>query len=137
MRDVDYLRDHAGRRSPAQLARALGRSVKGVQHMRYRYAAAPTLAGEYVTAQQCAHLIGRSPQWVASLCRAGRIPAHRNPGGHWWLISLADLPAIAARYGTVPYAPPLPAPSVRPAPQPPPVTVTLTPERWRWPGRIA
>lgn len=50
---------------------------------------------EYVSANELAKLTGKSRQWIAALCRAGRLPGAVLDGKVWRIDPLAVLPENA------------------------------------------
>ena len=69
-----------------RIARYVQRSPRAVQGLQSRRPGLCHTKLEALTARAYAQEIGVSSQWVATLCRQGRLPARRVPGGRWWMI---------------------------------------------------
>lgn len=98
--DIEFAAERLGQWRPVKIARALGRTEKGLRQMLARRHICATRDAGCITARLLAlEYLPLSPQRVSALCRNGAIPAVRNPGGRWWLINLDCIPDLQARYG--------------------------------------
>lgn len=80
-----------GRYRDATIARKLGRTPKAVRQWRERQRLFPSTQ-EWLTTSQAAELAGVSDRAMRRWARAGRVNAHRLPGGRRWLIDPASVP---------------------------------------------
>jgi hypothetical protein len=98
-RSLRYMADEVARRSGVPCSEGT------IEHAIWNYRAAPTRYGQWLTAHQAATLLGCSPQWVAGLCRQGKLVAHRNPstrhGRGCWLILGKALESYCRRKASV------------------------------------
>ena len=94
---VDFISRYIGRRTVAWIGQHLGLSVRRVYNIVYEEGIGPTCRTDFLTTGHVADILGCSQQWVARLCRSGRMRAWRNPGGSWWLIPVDEVRRWAAR----------------------------------------
>lgn len=81
-------------RTVPAIARALGRSEKGVRRWCERHGHSATTE-LLMTSGRAARIAGVSPQRLTALARQGRVRARRVPGGRWWLWRVEDLPQLS------------------------------------------
>jgi len=123
--EIDLLGALVTKCTRVTIARKLGRTPRAVEAMQQRRRGLCPTQQVYVTARQAALRVGLSPQYVETLCRRGRIKAHRVPGGRWWLVSdreIGRLSDVMDRRHPAATAAATAAgePKRQPAPQPPP-----------------
>lgn len=106
--EEDRLLELAGTVPLATIAAELGRTKAACRRRLYELGTRARDAQGYLTAQQCARAYYTSIHRVLDLVRAGRLTAHKGPGGKYWQIdpeSAARCPELRApkrTYTTVP-----------------------------------
>ncbi len=94
---VDCISRYIGFRRPEWIGKRLRISARRVVNICAQEGIGPTCRTDLLTTGHVADILGCSQQWVAALCRSGRMRAWRNPGGRWWLIPVSEAKRWAQR----------------------------------------
>lgn len=84
--EIQLVSDWMLMRTPAEIARRLGRSLRAVEQICVKHHLYATRQ-HYVTSREAARITGLSQQWLTELVRTKRLRAIRIRGGRWWLFN--------------------------------------------------
>lgn len=81
---MEFIHENLTKLTIGQIAEQLGRSPRSVKGWCWRHGQS-SRNQDQLTSGDAARMLGVSCQYLTSLARTGRLKAHREPGGRWWL----------------------------------------------------
>lgn len=103
--EIQTLAELVTRRSRLAIARQLGRTPRAVEAMQQRRPGLWATQQDAVTARQAAQIIGVSHTVMYRWLAAGRLRAHRLPGGRVWLIDVREVERVRRDRADAPVVP--------------------------------